>query len=176
MNPNQERFPRQQDCDPENPEEHFLWALTQIPYNDRVTQPIQQKIARVMSKHLTNCGFVHADYLRSKADENGYIHVSQLPEQQVKLQMPHRGQQHYMNGMAVWVPMDAEDPDPVELPNVRKLTRQEQEFIKQELEDVGVIQPPERDLGLTARTTSWKTLKAAGIKSARELLKPEATE
>jgi hypothetical protein len=148
-----QRFPQQKDCDPADPEQHFLWALTQIPYNHQVTQPIQPRIAKVISKHLHDLGFRHHPKLQKK-----------------KLQMPHRGQQHTLNGMSVWVPMDSEEPDPVTLPDVRSMTRHEQELMKAELENVGLIKPPERNLGRTAEVVSFRQLSSDHVAKAREIL------
>lgn len=150
--PGQQRFPQQSNCDPADPQEHFLWALAQIPYGDRANQPIQPKIARVISKHLHELGFRHHPQLQTK-----------------KLQMPHRGPQQALNGLAVWVPMDSEDPDPVVLPNVRALTRQEQELMKNELKEVGLIPDPPKNLGQTAEVTSWKKVRSDHVVRARDI-------
>lgn len=153
-----DRFPLQKDCDPAKPEEHFLWALTQIPYSDRVTQPIQPKIAKVMSAHLHNLGFRHHPNL-----------------QKSKMQMPHRGQQHTLNGMAMWVPMDSEEPDPIMLPDVRQMTRAEQELLKQELEDIGIIKDPPKDIGPLAEITSWRDLQSTNVVRAQDVIPKEAS-
>ncbi|MFE7797052.1 DUF2744 domain-containing protein [Nocardia sp. NPDC057440] len=153
MDDSAQRFPQQKDCDPTDPEQHFLWALTQIPYNHQVTQPVQPRIARVMSKHLYELGFRHHPQLQSK-----------------KLQMPYRGQQHTLNGMSVWVPMDSEAPEPPPQHNVKAMTREEQEVLKKELEDVGLIQPPQRHLGRTAEIVSYKQLKSDHVVRARDIL------
>lgn len=148
-----ERFPNQSNCDPTKPEEHLLWGLVQIPYSDKVTQPIQTKVARVMSQHLHELGFRHHPDLQTK-----------------KLHMPHRGQQHALNAMARWVPMDAEEDEPITLPDVRKMTRAEQELMKQELKDVGVIQDPPKHLGKTAQVTSWKAIQSERVVKASEVM------
>lgn len=147
------RFPQQKDCDPTKPEEHFLWALCQVPYSDRVTQPIQPNIVKAMSKHLHELGYRHHPQLQTK-----------------KLQMPHRGQQHYLNGMAVWVPMDTPDPEPVTLPDVKALTRAEQELLKGELKGVGLIPDPPKHLGTTAEITSWAAIRSDHVVKASEII------
>jgi hypothetical protein len=135
------RFTQQGDCDPADPEEHFLWALTQIQMGQYEVMPIQPNTARTISKHLHELGFRHHPKLQKK-----------------KLQMPVRGQQSAYNGLARWVPMEADEPDPMVLPDVRGMTSEEREWITQELKDVGHITDPPPDIGPVARVTSWEDL------------------
>ncbi len=139
------RLPTQDDCDPRKSDEALLWALAQIPMNRENTQPLlmQENICRAISKHLHECGFRHIPKLQT-----------------LKMQMPHRGQQHQLNGVARWVPMDAEEPEPVELPDVKKLTVHEQELLINELKDVGRIEEPPPDMGRLAEVTSANALRA----------------
>jgi Protein of unknown function (DUF2744) len=146
-------LPNQAESNMNNPEEHVAWALRSLPTiagTGSVTNPM---FLKAWSKHLVECGFAHRDYLASLADENGYIHVSQLPEQRIKYQDPIRGQYHHYNNASRWVPMDAPDPKPSVIPDVRKYTIQEQNAIKHMLIETGVVKEPtpQRD---TARVTN----------------------
>lgn len=91
------------------------------------------------SEHLWKCGFAHRDYLAGLADEDGNIHVSKLPKQLIKFQQPFRGQRHTFNNAARWVEMDAPDPKPVRIPDIRQLTQQENEAMLQQYRDAGMI-------------------------------------
>lgn len=128
--------PGQSDCNMADPEEHFLWALAQIPVGTEM-MPIQLNTARNMSKHLHELGFRHHPKLQTK-----------------KKQMPIRGQQTHLNSLARWVPMNAEDLDPLPLPNVGAMTSEEREWVHQELKAVGHIEDPPKDLGPLAKVTA----------------------
>jgi hypothetical protein len=166
---NNERFPTQENCDMDVPEEHILWPFSAVPYGDKVTQPVQSNIGKVFSKHLVELGYVHGPWLAAQADENGYIHVDQIPKQTKKLLMPYRGQQHPLNPSAIWVDMDIEAPEPPVLPNVRAMTRHEQELMVSELEDLGLIQPPQRNLGKVAEIRKFSEIKSKHVRKASDL-------
>lgn len=152
-----ERISLQADCDPTKPEEHLLWALNQIQMGNEMI-PIPPNIAKTMSKHLYELGFRHHPRLQTK-----------------KLQLPHRGQQHYMNGLARWVPMDAPEPDPVVLPDVRKMTTHEQELIETELRAIGKIVDPPPRRGILAEETSFAEVRRK-VQSFEELRnRPDVT-
>jgi hypothetical protein len=134
----------QGNCDPDKPDEHLLWALTQVPITTHQPMIIQQNIARAISTHLWNCGFRHNPELQTR-----------------KLLPPFRGQQHALNGSARWVKMDEPEPDPVVLPDMTALTPHEQELVIQQLKEMGRIEdPPERKS--VARVTSLRELEAGG--------------
>lgn len=120
-------FPTQETHDPNNPEEHFLWALRNLPMFAGVGAITHIGILRKWSEHLVNCGFAHRDFLAGLADENGYIHVSQLPRQVIKFQEAFRGPRHSYNNAARWVAANEPDPEPVRIPDIKKLTQQENE-------------------------------------------------
>jgi len=165
-----QRYPVKEKCDLDKPEEHFLWALVLIPFSEKVLQPIQQNIAKVISKHLWSLGFRHVDWLRGLANEEGFIHVDDLPEQQFKLQMPHRGPQSSLNAMAIWVPMSADTPDPIVLPDVNKMTHEERAVLTEELKKYGYIKEPERYLGQTAEVVHYNQVRSDHVVKASEVL------
>lgn len=134
-------IPSQEECDPENPEEHFLWALRNMPTFAGVGAVTHSGFLRQWSSHLVKCGAVHVDYLRGLADENGNINVSQLPKQEIKFQEAFRGPRHQFNNAGRWVGKDAPDPQPVRLQDVRSLTDQERQAMAEQLIAVGAIKP-----------------------------------
>jgi hypothetical protein len=148
-------FARQEDCDPANPDEHFLWALMTIPYGPKQTQPIQQNIARTMSRHLHELGFRHHPKLQTKT-----------------LQMPLRGDKTNLNGSAIWVPIGTEVPEPIEdsLPNVDSMTPQEREHLDRELDKYRKIQSNPVPEHARARETSWKEVRSRHVKKASEVI------
>ena len=134
-------IPSQKDTDFNNPEEHFLWALRNMPSmagSGMVTHP---GFLRQWSAHLWQCGFAHRDYLESLADEDGNIHVSKLPAQSIKFQPPVRGPWHTYNNAASWVPVTTPDPEPIVLPDIRQLTIQENEMMLEQYRNAGMIPP-----------------------------------
>lgn len=146
----------QDECDPSKPEEHFLWALGQIPMGDKVTQPIQPHLARTISKHLHECGFRHHPKLQKK-----------------KRLKAGRGQDHALNGVARWVDMDTEPSDTdIEPPDVTQLTPQEREALVEELRKYNFIQDPKPDTGPTALVTSLRelNLQSPNVKRARDIM------
>lgn len=110
----------QPDCDPTEPEEHFLWAVQSIPLLGRGCGTFLEPIARSISKHLWECGFRHDPALQTK-----------------KWQRPYRGEQHVLNGSAQWMPMDAEEEEPVVIQDPALMTVREREAQVERLRYLG---------------------------------------
>lgn len=106
----------------DDPEEHFLWALRNMPSFAGSGVITHSGFLRTWSKHLWEAGFRHHP-----------------DKQQIKFQEAFRGPHHTYNNAARWVPMDAPAPEPVYLPDVSKLTIQEQHVLAYQLEQEGVI-------------------------------------
>ncbi|WP_306365245.1 DUF2744 domain-containing protein [Nocardia sp. CC227C] len=134
------RFPTQNQCDMGDPAQHLLWALAQVPMSRTQPMLLQESIARVMSKHLYECGFRHHPELQEK-----------------KLQLPHRGQQHMLNGSARWVSIDEVEPDPVVLPDMSAMTVHEQEHVINQLKQLGRIEEPATPRSV-AETTNLRSV------------------
>ncbi|AEV52097.1 hypothetical protein [Rhodococcus phage RGL3] len=117
-------IPNQSQCDMTDPRQHFLWGLKNWPTVGGGPEITHRKILEDRSEHLWNCGFVWGPYLASLADENGYIHVSCLPQQNQKYLPPFRGGDHDFNP-GRWVPMDAPEPVKPRTVPVAKLTQDE---------------------------------------------------
>lgn len=121
------------------PEQHFAWALRNMPTFSGIGAVTHPGFLQVWSKHLVQTGAVHVDYLRTLADENGNIHVDKLPKQLKKWQPAMRGPRHGYNNAARWVDAHSKDPEPYRLQDVRRLTDQEQQAMVQQLIEVGAI-------------------------------------
>ncbi|AIW02925.1 minor tail protein [Mycobacterium phage Larenn] len=132
-------IPSQESHDPNKPREHVAWALRNLPMVAGVGAITHPHYLADWSEHLWRCGFRHVDWLRELADEDGNIHVSQLPDQEIKFQPAFRGQRHDMNNAARWVGKDEPDPEPVRIPDIRKLTQQENEAMLRQYRAAGMI-------------------------------------
>jgi hypothetical protein len=134
-------IPTQQEADLNNPEEHFLWALRNLPMVAGSGMMTFSPFLRGWSSHLWECGFAHRDYLERLADEDGNIHVSQLPQQVKKFQPPFRGPHHTYNPAARWVKSDTPEPKPFTVPNIKQMTLQEKYALAYQLKQEGVTIP-----------------------------------
>lgn len=132
-------IPTQETHDPEDPRQHVIWALRNLPMVAGVGAITHPGYLADWSEHLWKCGFRHVDSLRELADEDGNIHVSQLPEQTIRFQKAFRGQRHHMNPAHRWVDRDEQDPEPVRIPNIRQLTDQENQAMIKQYRDAGMI-------------------------------------
>lgn len=138
-------IPTQEDADFNNPEEHFLWALRNMPAFAGAGMVTHPGFLRQWSSHLSQCGFAHRDWLERLADEDGNIHVSKLPRQTIKFQPAMRGPRHGYNNAARWVHVSEADPEPMHLPDIRQLTIQENQYMLDQYMQAGMIPaaPPE---------------------------------
>lgn len=135
-------IPTQEEVNLDNPEEHFLWALRNLPMIAGAGMVTHPGFLRQWSAHLWSCGFAHRDWLVGLADEDGNIHVSKLPKQSIKFQQPVRGPWHGYNNAARWVPQSAPDSQVVNIPDIRQLTIQENEALLSQYRDAGMIPAP----------------------------------
>lgn len=134
-------IPSQQEANFGDPEEHFLWALRNLPMiagSGMLTHP---GFLRGWSRHLWECGFAHRDYLEGLADSDGNINVSQLPAQQKKFQLPFRGPHHTYNPAGRWVKPDEPEPAPFRVPNIEQMTTQERYALAYQLKQSGIELP-----------------------------------
>lgn len=145
-------IPSQEEADLNNPEEHFLWALRNMPAFAGAGMVTHPGFLRQWSDHLWNCGFAHRDYLERLADADGNIHVSKLPRQSIKFQQAVRGPRHAYNNAARWVRSDTPDPEPINLPDIRQLTIQENQIMLDQYRQAGMIPPEQNQQSLAAVT------------------------
>lgn len=132
-------IPSQQEHNPSEPRQHFAWALRNLPLVAGVGAITHPGYLADWSEHLWKCGFAHRDYLVGLADADGNIHVSQLPPQTIKFQPAFRGQRSDYNNAARWVGVGEPDPEPVRIPDIRKLTQQENEYMIRQYKEAGMI-------------------------------------
>lgn len=132
-------IPSQEEHDPNDPKQHVAWALRNLPMIAGVGAITHPGYLAGWSEHLWKCGFRHMDYLRVLADEDGMIHVSQLPEQEIKFQPPFRGQRSDFNNAARWVGLDEPAPVVYRIPDINKLTQQENEAMLMQYRAAGMI-------------------------------------
>ena len=122
-----------------NPQEHLLWALKNMPAFAGAGMVTHPGFLRAWSEHLWQCGFRHVSWLADLADENGMIHVSKLPKQMLKFQEAPRGPRHGYNNATRWVPVGTPDHEPMRIPDIRELTIQENEAMLSQYRDAGMI-------------------------------------
>jgi hypothetical protein len=132
-------IPGQEEVNFNDPEQHFVWALRNMPTMAGAGMITHPGYLRLWSKHLWECGFAHRDYLEGLADENGMIHVDRLPKQRIKFQKAMRGARHLFNNAATWVPVSTPAPKLIKLPDITQLTREENEAILKQYRDAGMI-------------------------------------
>ncbi len=132
-------IPTQETADMNNPQEHVLWALRNMPAFAGAGMVTHPGFLRAWSEHLFNCGFRHVSWLEELADKDGNIHVSKLPRQVLKFQPAMRGPRHTFNNAARWVGVNEPDPEPINLPDIKQLTIQENEAMLQQYRDAGMI-------------------------------------
>lgn len=130
---------RQEDIDWNKPAEHLVPFLRNMPSFAGSGVVTNFGFLKMWSEHLWKAGVCHRSYLERLADENGYIHVSQLPKQQIKFQEAFRGPNHQYNNAARWVPVNQPDPKPFVVQDPRLLTLQEQEAQLQIYREMGRI-------------------------------------
>ena len=131
-------IPSQAECDLSKPEEHFLWALRGLGWGDHpvaIPRPILEK----WSKHLVECGAVHVLALYALADEDGKIDISDLPKQKIKYVNYARGEDHELNIAGKWLPVEAEEPEPVKVPPASSLSPAEKAILAAELKQEGYL-------------------------------------
>ncbi|MFI9507579.1 DUF2744 domain-containing protein [Nocardia sp. NPDC052566] len=120
------RIPRQDQCDPTDPEQHALWALVCPPAAGETPMLIPEWVARQISAALWHCGFRHHPELQTR-----------------KFQRPYRGAQHPLNGSGRWVDINEPDPEPVILPNLAEMTPAERDAVIAQARALGMVPEPQ---------------------------------
>ncbi|MCA1009005.1 DUF2744 domain-containing protein [Rhodococcus hoagii] len=150
------RIPTWDNCDRTDPKLALKPACVGLPWAgpQKFTPP--SDLAEDWSEHWTRIGVCYVGHIAALADENGMIHVDQLPTPALKLIPPPRGQQHPQNATMQWVGIDEPEPPPMVIPDVssEQYTRNEQAAIAEQLYRDGVIPSPEpaRDVASVERT------------------------
>jgi hypothetical protein len=126
-----------------NPREHFVWALRNLPMIAGIGGVTHPAFLPGWSEHLYNCGFFHRDYIASLADENGMIHVDQLPRQILEFEAAARGARTAYNNAARWVTEGTPPPEPVHIPDITELTANERAAILGQFVEAGIVEEPD---------------------------------
>ncbi|WP_407107870.1 DUF2744 domain-containing protein [Rhodococcus aetherivorans] len=137
------RLPLQSTCDQSDPKQAHQWVLVQMPFGHGQPYTPDLRMMPELSQHIDDAGYRHVDQIRALADANGLIHVDQLPAQRKRFRPPHRGQQHVLNASGAWVDVDAEDPEPVRVPDPAEYTPHEQAVMAERMYHTGVLKRPE---------------------------------
>ncbi len=120
-----------------DPAQHLAWAMRLMPTIAGVGAVTNPATLAEWSKHLYACGFRHVSTIAELANEDGMIHVDQLPKQQIRLSEAFRGPRNSLNAAARWVPMDAPDAPPIIVPDIRDFTPNEREAVLSQFRDRG---------------------------------------
>lgn len=106
----------------DDPEQHFLWALTSVPGMGQSPMMIPLQMAKVISQHLYEAGFRH------------------VPEKQAKeFHAPFRGDQTPFNPGGKWVPRGTPKPEPIRIPDINALTVHEREALLEQYRAQGLL-------------------------------------
>lgn len=128
---------RQETANMGDPAQHCAWALRMMPTIAGVGAVTNPATLAEWSKHLYACGFRHVSTIAELANADGYIHVDQLPKQQIRLAEAFRGPRNAFNNAARWVPMGAPDTPPVIVPDIRDFTANERDAVLAQFRDAG---------------------------------------
>lgn len=135
-------LPTQNETEVSKPETHLAWTLHNIPTIAGFGAITNPHMLLSWAQHLWRCGVAHRDYLVTLADEDGNIHVSKLPKQQIEFHKAIRGPYSHYNQAARWVEVGTEAPEPMVVQDPADLTQQEQQAVAERLIEIGAIQPP----------------------------------
>lgn len=139
-----ERFPLLENCNPDDPEEALAWAVVSLPFTEKQAMTPGPDQIRLISKRLVELGLVHGPSLAKLANADGMIHVSQLPDQKLEMQLG-AGQRHTLNSSFAWVPVGQANNQIPTVPDVRQLPMETQTAIGEQLRETGAVKDPPRD-------------------------------
>ncbi|MEZ5152131.1 phage gene 29 protein family protein [Rhodococcus zopfii] len=146
------RLPLQSTCDQTKPDQAHQWLCVDLPFGQDQSFTPDHKLLPEWSQRIDDAGYRHVDQIRALANEDGFIHVDQLPQQRKRFRPPYRGQQHYLNH-GVWVGMDEPDPEPFSVPDPAAHTPHEQAAMAERMYYTGVLKraEPEPDKASISR-------------------------
>lgn len=87
-------FPLRENCDPDNPYQHALWALVALPGQNGAPLVMPVEYLQLVSKRLWDLGF------------------RRVEEPTLKYYKPSATEPHWLTSPGSWVDIDAPDPDP----------------------------------------------------------------
>jgi len=140
------RLPLQETCDQNDPREAHQWLFVALPFGETQSHTPDVRMLPSWSQRVADAGYMHVNQIRALANEDGFVHVDQLPKQRKRLRAPYRGQQHYLNGACEWVDMDEPDPEPFIVPDPAAHTPHEQAAMVERLYYTGALKRPEPEV------------------------------
>ncbi|MGV9744584.1 phage gene 29 protein family protein [Rhodococcus zopfii] len=144
-----QHVPTVDDCDRNEPTQKFQFMFVALPFIGDTPFTPQDELLEKWSKRADDIGMAYGPHLAELADENGMIHVSQLPQPKIKLLKPNRGPDHTLN-VTGWVGIDEPEPGPVVIPDMGPHTPHEREIVAEQLRYFGTI-PTEKPALETAQ-------------------------
>lgn len=116
-------IPLRENCDPNNPEEAFMWAFVGLPGPKNAALLVHPDTLRQWSKHLWDLGFRH------------------YPEdQQIEYHPPTAGQDHWLaGGGGRWVPKGTPRSPQASAPDMSQLTAAERAAVVAQLQGMGAL-------------------------------------
>ncbi len=123
----------------DDPREHIAWGLVHMPSFRGTPLLTHPEIIGDQSEHLFKLGFCHVGWLAGLANEDGFIHVDQLPKQQLKYQKQARGPRNPYNAASKWVDMETPEPKPMRIADIRALTPEENAAMIAQYQAAGMI-------------------------------------
>lgn len=116
-------IPLQQDCNPNDPEEHALWALVCLPgMENQAAMLLPPPTLKMWSKRLHQLGFRHN------------------PDLQELKYVPPQGGEHWLDSAAgYWVPIDQPLPPEITAPDTSHLTDGELRVLGARLKAQGYV-------------------------------------
>ncbi|PXX52631.1 uncharacterized protein DUF2744 [Nocardia tenerifensis] len=128
-------IPSLDQCNPDDPNEAFVWALVGLPGPQNSPLLVHPDVLRQWSKHLWDLGFRH------------------YPDEQTKeYHPPARGLTHWLNGSGQWAEKGAPRPAESSAPDVSELTPDERAHLVEQLRESGelkhLVDPRELDLNV----------------------------
>ena len=123
-----------------DPNERFVWAFRGVEFNG-MPLGIPDAVLEQWSRHLSACGFVHADQvigMLGDTEPEKLLKDRLSVLQEIHYQPPLRGQDHSFNTSGGWVPVDQPIEEPV-VPTSSLMTAGEKAKMIEEFREEGLI-------------------------------------
>lgn len=115
-------LPLQHECDPDDPEEAFVWALIGLPGPQNGPLLVPPQVLGKWSKHLWDLGFRHQSQLQT-----------------LEYHPAARGGEHWLGQAGHWVPLGTPMPPEITVPAVADFTPAERRDLVRQLQESGEL-------------------------------------
>lgn len=115
-------LPLQFECNPDDPEEAFIWAFIGLPGPRNGPMLVPQQVLGKWSKHLWDLGFRHNPEL-----------------QELEYHPATPGSEHWLTQSGTWVPIGTPMPAEVTAPSVHDMTMDERRDLVRQLQQSGEL-------------------------------------